>query len=152
MSILCVTKGENCARIVLNNVKFRTVNVNSLFNKVVQVSMMMRASILDVLAFRKTWQVPVVATSFVDVPGYAVICSDTDRSIRKPGDFLYVADRLKFLDVDNDCPSACAAHLVDLDVRVISVYYPPSNTAMQDDVLVKYVVTGGLTTECSRIG
>jgi hypothetical protein len=101
---------------------------------------MMRDFGLDILAVTETWLVPVVASSFVGVPGYAVVRGDTESGIRKHGACLYVAERLKFLEVNVDCPNACAVHLLDFDIRVISIYRPPSSTALQDDILVDCII------------
>lgn len=59
------------------------------------MSIIMKDSDLDILAVMETWLVPDVASSFVVVPGYAMVCSYKARSIMKHGACLYVVDRLK---------------------------------------------------------
>lgn len=93
-----------------------------------------------VLADTETCLVSGVASSYVGVPGHVVARGDTDGNIRKPGARLYVADRVKFLEVDNDFSYACAVNLPDLDSQVVSAYRPPCNTAAYDDVLLECVV------------
>lgn len=85
--------------------------------------------VLTVLADTETCLVSGVASSYDGVRGYVVARGDTDGSIRKPAVRIYVADRVKFLEVDNDFSYACAVNLPDLDSRVVPAYRPPCNTA-----------------------
>ena len=78
-------------------------------------------------------------SSFFKLPGFSLYRGDTNSSIKKHGAGLYIAERLKQLQVETQLPNVAVVHLVELDVFVISTYRPPSYSQQENDTLMQFV-------------
>ena len=98
----------------------------------------------DVAGISETWLDNNIHDSFVSIKGYQLFRCDYKSTINKHGVCLFASISLKCKTHDNICPNVVAIHLSDLNVHIMMVYRPPSNTAAQDNDL-----TNGILTFCN---
>ena len=88
----------------------------------------------------ESWLVESIQSSFVTIEGYNII-RDVYEKIRKHGACLYIKNNLKCVEIDVNCLSVAAVHLLDHDLWVMAVYHPPSYTVAENLMLIEVITT-----------
>ena len=77
-------------------------------------------------------------SSFLSIDDFRIVCDDGSQCVRKHGRCLYVGDMLSLVQIDVDLLNVSAVLLLNLDVYVLAVYRPPSNSLLQDESLISF--------------
>ena len=64
---------------------------------------------------------------------------DVHGLVRKHGVCLYIKDMIKYIEIEVDIQNLAAAHSVEFDLWVLSVYRPPSYSDQQNALLSRFV-------------
>ena len=112
------------------------MNVNSLVSKVLYVKHFITMFSLSIVAVCETLLIPSVSSSFVAIDGFQVVRGDGSNITRKHGCCLYAAHFLSFASVDVGLLNVAVVFLTALDIYIVVVYRPPSNTALQYEHLL----------------
>ena len=89
------------------------------------------------LAVFETWLVPSVSSSFVTIYRFRIV-RDGSQSVRKHGCNLYAGDTLSIVQIEVDLLNVAAVLLLDLDMYVLAVDRPPSNS-LQDESFISSI-------------
>ena len=79
--------------------------------------------------------------SFVTIPSFNVVRQDTPGHFAKHGVCMYIHNSLKFVCCDVHVSNCLAVELVDLNLFVIAVYRPPSNSHLENSHLLEFLLT-----------
>ena len=115
------------------------VNLNSLFNKVPFVDLLLKQYNIDVLGVGETWLVQSIADSYVDINNYRLVRRDSPSNVRKHGIAIYIRQCIKFIEVPCNIDNTVIIKLTEQDVYILFVYRPPSNNAATDDLLATFI-------------
>ena len=104
-------------------------------SKMDSLSCFMADESLHVLGVGETWLLESDSSSFVAVDGFTLIRSDVRGDNRKHGVAVYVADALKFEEVELDLPNLVILKLMEFAMTVIVAYRPPSYNDIENNKL-----------------
>lgn len=93
---------------------------------------------MDILAITETWLISDIHDSFLSVQGYEIVRTDTVGNFRKHGVCFYIKNNISFVSVEINCPNVHAVHLVSLNCFVVVVYRPPSNSPLDNTVIINF--------------
>ena len=114
-------------------------NVNSLPRKTPLVQQLMVDSKIHVFCVTETHLLSSMPSSFIHIPGYSVIRSDVMGSYAKHGACIYIQENIKHVKLEVPVQNCVAVKLVDLNLLVVAVYRPPSNSDQENTALIQYL-------------
>ena len=119
--------------------KFSTINVNSLSNKLHFINNYASCNGVHVLSITETWLIDADVTSFVDLPEFSFFRGCFEGEVRKHGVGLYVSKGLRCLQVEVPVANVVMVCLLDFDLFVLSVYRPPSYSQNENSLLISFL-------------
>ena len=128
------------------------MNLNSLINKTNHVNHLLNFHGMHILGISETWLSPSIADSFVELPGYSLVRSDSPVYTRKHGVAIYVHNRFKFIKIDCDLPNILIIFVVDFEIYIITIYRPPSNNYIDNVNLLNFLSNFCLEKEIIILG
>ena len=132
--------------------KFCTVNVNSLGNKLHFIDNLIRGEKLHLVSITETWLTDNCRSSFFDLPGFKFYRGDVAGVVRKHGAGIYVKDCIKQAHVEVDLPNLVIVYLVELDLYVFSEYRPPSYTPAENHSIIEFLADFSVGKELLVLG
>ena len=93
----------------------------------------------DLLLISETHLTPLIINSTVAIPGFSLLRNDSGDS-SKHGVCIYVKESLKFDRVDVSHVNCLSLRLSNLDLHVVAVYRPPSNSPEQNQSLLNFLL------------
>ena len=120
-------------------IKFVLVNLNSLINKVSFLNDIIKDNKVSLAVVCETWLINSIPSSFVAISGFNFFRCDTASSVRKHGVGVYVDSKIRTVQIDCPVPNLLVLNLTEIDVFVIAVYRPPSNTDAEDEELKRFL-------------
>ena len=118
---------------------FALINLNCLTNNIKLVQSFLTLNHIDHLGLSETWLTSDLPDSFVSIPGYNLIRSDSPSGVRKHGVALFVKDSIKFEQNVNISSNVVLVHLPDLNIYVCIVYRPPSYSDLENLALIEFL-------------
>ena len=107
---------------------------------------------ISILGVSETWLLSSVPNSFVDIPSYVLLRCDVAGNVAKHGTCLYIKSSIKYIEIDVQVPNTVAVYLPDFDLYVASIYRPPSNSTVDDNALVDFLLDFCLGREVLLMG
>ena len=132
--------------------RFGTINVNSLINKINFVEEILITYKFSVLCICETWLVESCPSSFVDVWGFELFRGDVVGTIRKHGTAIYVRKNLKPVPFDVNIPNLAVVFLPAPALYIVSIYRPPSYDEVQNLQLREFLLEFCLDKEVIVLG
>lgn len=126
--------------------------MNSIINKLSMLSDLLVEHSLDLFGVAETWLLPDVPDSFVSISQYNIVRADTQCNTRKHGVCIYIKNSLNFVPLEVNCTNTCAIYLLDLNLYVVIVYRPPSNSNSENLALVDFLLDFCPTKEVLLMG
>ena len=123
-----------------SSLRFGFLNVNCLLNKLNYVSSLLTDFNLDIFGVLETWLLPSTPDSFVSICGYGVVRTDTAGNFAKHGVCIFIKNSITFVRVGCCCPNVCAIFLPKYKLHFILVYRPPSNSYIEDRLLIDFLL------------
>ena len=121
------------------SLKFGFCNVNCLSNKISYVTSVLESLNISVFGIVETWLTASVPDSFVSIPRYQLVRTDTVGVVPKHGVCFYVHDSFAFQAVKCDCQNVVVIYLIKFSVYVVLVYRPPSASFQENVKLVNFL-------------
>lgn len=118
---------------------FLLINVNSLVNKVNLLFDFCVNNGIWVVGVCETWLTNKIQSSTVNIPGFNFFRNDSPTGISKHGVGLYLSTSIKVGQVFKSHPNTLAIFLPELNVFVIVVYRPPSNSQVENIELLSFL-------------
>ena len=115
------------------------VNVNSLCNKLNNVYSSLVVNEIDILGISETWLTSDVNNSFVSLPGYDIVRSDSPGIIKKHGVAMYIKTNIKYSVVECPVKNVIVVYLCSFNLYIVTIYRPPSYTDLENRGLCEYV-------------
>ena len=94
---------------------------------------------LNVFGICETWLTNQTPDSFVTVPGYELVRTDTSGHTPKHGVCFYVRKCISYESVPSNCPNLHTIYLSSYNIYVVLVYRPPSNSEEDNTCLLEYL-------------
>ena len=114
-------------------------NLNNLTNKLNELYIFMCANNVDFMGVTETWLTSETPDSFISLPGFNVVRSDAPGGIRKHGTAVYIRSNIKFTQIPCPVSNVVAVHLFILNIYVVTVYRPPSNSHDDNAALISFI-------------
>ena len=93
----------------------------------------------SVVGICESWLLPEIPDSLIEVTGYNLFRNDTTTRNRKHGVCMYVRKELSVGNVSTNHPNTLGVALPGLDLNILLVYRPPSNSPADDLGLINYI-------------
>ena len=108
-------------------------------NKVNLVQNFLISNNIDSLGISETWLTSEIEDSFINIPGYEIVRSDSPGLIRKHGVAMYVNNDIKFKIVDSYVNNVVIIYLFKFDIYIVTVYRPPSYSEFENNQLLNFI-------------
>ena len=118
---------------------FAHINLNCLTNKINLVHSFLTLNHIDLLGLTETWLTSEVSDSFVSIPGYHLIRSDSPSGVRKHGVAVFIKDTIKYEQIVNFSSNVVLVQLPDFNIYVCIVYRPPSYSDLDNLALIEFL-------------
>ena len=115
------------------------INVNSLVNKFNSIYYLFKDTSIKVICICETWLTPGCPSASVDIPGFIFYRNDSPSGLRKHGVGIYIHHDLYVDRVFSQHPNTFGLHLPKLDLTLLLVYRPPSNSMEDNSELFSYI-------------
>ena len=118
---------------------FANINLNCLTNEINLMQSFLTLNHIDLLGLSETWLTSEVSDSFVSIPGYHLIRSDSPSGRRKHGVALFIRDTIKYEQNVNISSNVVLVQLLDFNIYVCIVYRPPSYSDLDNPALIEFL-------------
>ena len=115
------------------------MNLNSLTNKINLVNKLLINHNISLAGICETWLTKKVISSVVNIDGYDFIRNDSPNDTSKHGVGIYIYSRIKLGRTFKCHPNTVGLHLADLNLYVLLVYRPPSNSLIENALLLSFL-------------
>ena len=106
---------------------------------------------LDILLISESHLTPQISSAVVSIPGFDVLRNDSG-STAKHGVCAFVRDNLRVDNVDASHPNVLSFRITAVNVYVLVIYRPPSNSHEQNDALASFLTDFCVEKEALLIG
>lgn len=121
------------------NLKIGFCNVNSIINKLHIITDFLSDYNIDIFGVCETWLMPDITDSLINISNFSVVRTDTTSQTRKHGVCFYVKNNISYVKLEVSCENVCAIHLISLNIYLLIVYRPPSNSADSNLALLNFL-------------
>ena len=121
------------------SLKFAHVNLNSIMNKVGFVQDTLLEHDIDILGVSESWLTSSTPDSFVSIPGYSILRSDSPSNTKKHGVCTYIKSSMEFVPTSNPIPNLLSFFSITHQIHVLCLYRPPSNSPNDDANLLEFI-------------
>ena len=108
-------------------------------NKMNYIVNMCRDEDVYVLGVSETWLTSSVLDSFVSVPGYDIVRSDSPSDRRKHGVAVYIRRGIRYEVVPGTVSNVVTVKLLDFDIYIITLYRAPSYSHEENTQLISFL-------------
>ena len=115
------------------------LNLNCLTNKVNLVQKILISNNIDVLGISETWLTSEIEDSFINIPGYEIVRSDSPGLVKKHGVAIYVNKSIRFEVINSCVKNVVIIYLFKFGIHLVTVYRPPSYSVFENDELLNFL-------------
>ena len=108
-------------------------------NKMNYIVNMCRDEDVYVLGVSETWLTSSVLDSFISVPGYDIVRSDSPSDRRKHGVAVYIRRGIRYEVVPGTVSNVVTVKLLDFDIYIITLYRAPSYSHEENTQLISFL-------------
>ena len=107
--------------------------------KISYVSSLLNDFSLDILGISESWLTPGTPDSYVAIKNFNIVRNDNPQGIRKHGVLVYIRDKVKYNLVPCQLSNVVVVYLCDLDLYIITIYRPPSNSLDENNLIISFL-------------
>lgn len=117
-------------------------NVNSLTNKTYYVNSICLDLNLHIFAITESWLRPCISDATIHIPNYYILRNDFISPRPKHGVCIYVHNSIKTIlcDTTDQSCNTLSIFLPTFNVYVVVIYRPPSNSHLDNNDLINYLL------------
>ena len=119
--------------------KVAQLNLNGLSSKLHSLHSLIMSNNLKVICVTESHLLAHMPNSYVDIPSYRLLRSDSDGSVYKHGVCAYIHYSLLIDGVIAHKPNILSFHLMTFNVYIMVIYRPPSFTSLQNEDLANVI-------------
>lgn len=118
---------------------FAHVNTNSLVNKVHYIYSLLSDYNISVLGVSETWLTSSITSACISLPNYVLLRKDVVGNIKKHGVCVYIKQNIHYSEIEVQVPNVLVLYLIKYRLHIITVYRPPSNSPLDNAILVSFI-------------
>ena len=133
-------------------VKLAQVNLNGLCSKLHSLQSFIISHNLKVITVTESHLLSHIPDSFVDIPPFKLLRSDSSGSVHKHGVCAYIHSSLLVDHVSCHKPNTLSFRLAAYNVYILVIYRPPSSTPSENHELAEFIASFCLGKEVILMG
>lgn len=114
-------------------------NVNGLCSKLSILTEFLIREKIQVACITETHLLSSINNSFIDIPGFVLIRHDVEGPVPKHGVCVFVHKSIIIDAIDKSLPNVLSFRISSVNVYVVVVYKPPSNSSAVNEQLLSYI-------------